>query len=90
MERSDDLLLGRIAYVPFNQHPPNLKIDRRMPPPLTPDEQYLQMSLWSLLSTPLLIGGDLTTMDSFWLSILTNDEVIAVDQDPPGRPATQV
>lgn len=86
----DDLLLGHIAYIPFNQHPPNVKIDRHMPPPLTPDEQYLQMSLWSLLSAPLLIGGDVTTMDSFSLSILTNDEVIAVDQDALGRAATLV
>ena len=86
----DDLLLGRIAYIPYNQHPPNVMIDRRMPPPLNPDEQYLQMSLWSLLSAPLLIGGDLTTIDSFSLSILSNDEVIAVDQDPLGRAATQV
>ena len=86
----DDLLIGHIAYVPFNQHPPNVHIDRRMPPPVTPDEQYAQMSLWSLLSAPLLIGGDLTTLDSFSLSILTNDEVIAVDQDPLGRPATKV
>ena len=86
----DDLLLGRIAYIPYNQHPPNVKIDRLMPPPLNPDEQYLQMSLWSLLSAPLLIGGDLTTIDSFSLSILTNDEVIAIDQDPLGRAATQV
>ncbi len=86
----DDLLLGHIAYIPFNQHPPNVKIDRLMPPPLTPDEQYLQMSLWSLLSAPLLIGGDLTTLDSFSLSMLTNDEVIEVDQDPLGRAATRV
>ena len=86
----DDLLLGRIAYVPFNERPPNVHIDRRMPPPLTPDEQYSQMSLWSLLSAPLLIGGDLTTLDSFSLSMLTNDEVIAIDQDPLGRPATRV
>ncbi len=86
----DDLLLGRIAYIPYNQHPPNVRIDRLMPPPLTPDEQYLQMSLWSLLSAPLLIGGDLTTIDRFSLSILSNDEVIAIDQDPLGRAATQV
>ena len=86
----DDLLVGHIAYIPFNQHPPNVHIDRLMPPPLTPDEQYAQMSLWSLLAAPLLIGGDLTTLDSFSLSILTNDEVIAVDQDPLGRAATKV
>ena len=86
----DDLLLGRIAYIPFNERPPNVHIDRLMPPPLTPDEQYAQMSLWSLLSAPLLIGGDLTTLDSFSLSMLTNDEVIAVDQDPLGRAAKKV
>ncbi len=86
----DDLLIGHIAYIPFNEHPPNVHIDRRMPPPLTPDEQYLQMSFWSLLSAPLLIGGDLTTLDDFSLSLLTNDEVIAVDQDPLGRPAVLV
>ncbi len=86
----DDLLIGRIAYVPRDEMPPNVKIDRRMPPPLTPDEQIAQMSLWSLLSAPLIIGGDLTTLDKFSLSILTNDEVIAVDQDPLGRPARKV
>ena len=86
----DDILVGHIAYVPFNQHPPNVHIDRLMPPPVTPDEQYAQMSLWSLLAAPLIIGGDLTTLDSFSMSILTNDEVIAVDQDPLGHPATKV
>jgi len=46
--------------------------------------------LWSLLSAPLIIGGDLTSLDAFSLSMLTNDEVIAIDQDPLGRPATKV
>ena len=86
----DDLLVGHIAYIPFNEKPPNVKIDRIMPPPLTPDEQYAQVSLWSLLSAPLIIGGDLTTLDAFSLSLLTNDEVIAIDQDPLGRQATEV
>ena len=86
----DDLLVGYIAYIPFNEKPPNVKIDRIMPPPLTPDEQYAQISLWSLLSAPLIIGGDLTTLDAFSLSLLTNDEVIAIDQDPLGRQATAV
>ena len=86
----DDLLVGHIAYIPFNEKPPDVQIDRIMPPPLTPDEQYAQISLWSLLSAPLIIGGDLTTLDDFSLSMLTNDEVIAIDQDPLGRQATEV
>jgi len=86
----DDLLIGHIAYIPSNEIPPNVTIDRIMPPPLTPDEQYTQVSLWSLLAAPLIIGGDLTTLDDFSLSLLTNDEVIAVDQDSLGRQATEV
>jgi alpha-galactosidase len=44
----------------------------------------MQMSLWSLLAAPLLAGNDLTTMTPETTSILTNPEVIAVDQDPNG------
>jgi alpha-galactosidase len=86
----DDLLIGYIAYVDSNAKPPNAPIDRMMPAPLTPDEQYTQMSLWSLLAAPLLIGSDLTKLDNFTLSILTNDEVIAIDQDSSGREAACV
>ncbi|HJV48042.1 MAG TPA: putative Ig domain-containing protein [Geothrix sp.] len=55
---------------------------------LTADEQYTHLSLWSLLSAPLLIGCDLTRLDAFTLNLLTNDEVLAVDQDRLGRQAT--
>lgn len=55
---------------------------------LTADEQYTHMSAWCLMSVPLLLGCDLTKLDEFTLSLLTNDEVIAVDQDPMGRQAT--
>ncbi|ANH83049.1 alpha-galactosidase [Niabella ginsenosidivorans] len=51
---------------------------------LTPDEQYTHITLWSLLAAPLLIGCDLKQMDAFTLSLLTNREVIAVDQDAAG------
>jgi alpha-galactosidase len=57
---------------------------------LTPDEQYTHISLWCLLSAPLLIGCDLGQLDPFTLNLLTNDEVLAVDQDPLGRQALQV
>ncbi|MDP4290971.1 MAG: putative Ig domain-containing protein [Bacteroidota bacterium] len=57
---------------------------------LTPDEQYTHMSAWCLMSVPLLLGCDITKMDEFTLSLLTNDEVIAVNQDPLGKQATIV
>ena len=60
------------------------------PTHLTPNEQYTHISLWSLLSAPLLIGCDLTKLDDFTLNLLTNDEVLEVNQDPLGRQARRV
>ena len=57
---------------------------------LSPNEQYTQMSLWCLLSAPLLLGCDLEKLDPFTLSLITNDEVIEVDQDSLGKQATRV
>lgn len=57
---------------------------------LTPDEQYTHISLWCLLSAPLLIGCDMSQLDDFTLNLLTNDEVLAVDQDRWGIGATKV
>jgi len=48
---------------------------------MTDDEYRLHMSLWSLLSAPLLAGNDLRTMTEKTKNILMNTEVIAVDQD---------
>ncbi|HET7733911.1 MAG TPA: NPCBM/NEW2 domain-containing protein [Paludibacter sp.] len=55
---------------------------------LKPDEQYLHISLWSLFSAPLLIGCDMEKLDDFTYNLLTNDEVIEVNQDPLGKQAT--
>jgi alpha-galactosidase len=60
------------------------------PTRLSPNEQYTHITLWSLLASPLLIGCDMTQMDDFTLGLLTNDEVIAVNQDPLGRQAKRV
>jgi alpha-galactosidase len=60
------------------------------PSHLTPDEQYTHVSLWSLLASPMLIGCDMTRLDDFTLGLLTNDEVLAVNQDPLGKQATVV
>jgi alpha-galactosidase len=51
---------------------------------LTPDEQYTHISLWCLLSAPLLIGCDIAAMDEFTLGLLTNDEVLEINQDSLG------
>ncbi|MDN5287510.1 MAG: alpha-galactosidase [Mucilaginibacter sp.] len=56
---------------------------------LTYDEQYTHISLWSLLSSPLLIGCDMGHLDRFTLGLLTNDEVLAIDQDALGKGANR-
>jgi alpha-galactosidase len=43
-----------------------------------------------MLSAPLLIGCDMARLDAFTLNLLTNDEVLAIDQDPLGRSARRV
>jgi alpha-galactosidase len=57
---------------------------------LTPSEQYTHITLWSLLASPLLIGCDLNQLDAFTMNLLTNDEVLAVNQDPLGKQAVQI
>ena len=46
----------------------------------TRDEQKTLMSLWSIAQSPLMFGGDLPSNDEFTLSLITNDEVLAVNQ----------
>jgi alpha-galactosidase len=74
----DMLIVGHVGW--GNPHPTKL----------TTDEQYTHISLWCLLASPLLIGCDLEKLDDFTLSLLTNDEVLAVDQDALGKQATCV
>lgn len=57
---------------------------------LTPDEQYTHISLWCLWSAPLLLGCPLDKLDDFTLNLLTNDEVLAINQDPLCIQATRV
>ncbi len=75
----DMLVVGLVGWGP-SLHPSRL----------TPDEQYTHISLWCLLDAPLLIGCDLSRIDKFTLSLLSNDEVIAVDQDPLGKQASRI
>ena len=57
---------------------------------LTADEQYAHMTFWSLVSAPLLLSCDVESMTDFTLNLITNDEVIAVNQDPAGRGAIRL
>jgi alpha-galactosidase len=47
----------------------------------THDEERTLISLWSLASSPLMLGYNLPDTDDWTLSLLTNDEVLAIDQD---------
>ena len=74
----DMLVVGKVGW--GNLHPTRL----------TPNEQYTHLSLWCLLAAPLLIGCDMAQLDEFTLNLLTNDEVLDIDQDPLGIPAARV
>jgi len=73
---ADMLVVGHVGW--GNPHPSKLR----------PDEQYLHISLWSLFAAPLLIGCDMEKLDDFTLNLLTNDEVIEINQDPLGKQAS--
>lgn len=75
----DMMVLG---YVGWGEH--------QRPSRLTRDEQITHMTLWCLLAAPILLGCDLTRLDNFLMSVLTNDEVLAVDQDPLGTQGYRV
>jgi alpha-galactosidase len=74
----DMLIVGQVGW--GNLHPTRLTVD----------EQYTHISLWCLLSAPLLIGCDMEKFDDFTLNLLSNDEVLALDQDALGKEATCV
>ena len=56
----------------------------------TREEQTTLLSLWSLASSPLMLGMNLPDNDPWTQSALTNDELLAIDQDPLGVPAIPI
>jgi hypothetical protein len=68
----DMLPLGRIGGRPEQGH------SRRTN--FTPVEQRTMLSLWAIAQAPLIFGGDLPSNDPATLQLITNDEVLAVDQ----------
>ena len=89
--------MNKDEWAPFNQ-PGNYNDPDMMvlgftfghPTHLSHNEQYTHMSLWCLLSAPLLLGCDLEKLDPFTKSLLINDEVIDIDQDTLCKQATIV
>ncbi len=79
----DMLQLGRIGT-------PNRQNKKSRPSHLSKIEQQSQFSLWCILSAPLILSCAIEELDEFTLSLLTNDEVIAVNQDPLAAPAERI
>jgi alpha-galactosidase len=57
---------------------------------MTDDEYRTHVSLWSILAAPLLAGNDLRSMSPTIREILTNREVIAVNQDKEGKQGRRI
>ena len=70
---ADMLPLGRIGPHPGDGGPARNTN-------LTHDEQVTMMTLWSIFRSPLILGGDLPSSDEWTTKLLTNPEVLAVDQ----------
>jgi alpha-galactosidase len=89
--------MNRDQWAPFNK-PGNYNDPDMMvlgftfghPTHLNHNEQYTHMTLWCLLSAPLLLGCDLEKLDDFTKGLLTNDEVLDIDQDTLCKQATVV
>ena len=75
----DMLIVGKVGWG-----------DQLHPTRLTVDEQYTHISLWALLAAPLLIGCDISQLDEFTSGLLTNHEIIGINQDPLGKQAKRV
>ncbi len=74
---ADMLPLGQLRIEFFDRGPRHTH--------LTQNEQITLMTLWAIFRSPLMVGGDLPSLDPLTLSLLTNSEVIAVDQSSFGN-----
>ncbi len=92
-----EVMLAHDAWAPYQKpghwnHACNIRIgllggwrDQPLTPShLTPDEQYTHISLWCLWGSPMIIGTPIERLDPFTLSLLSNDEVLEINQDPLG------
>jgi alpha-galactosidase len=75
-----DMLVVGIGWSEFARRHPTMSLGPQRPD-LTDTEQRAHFSLWAMLAAPLLAGNDVRSMDDQTRAILTNRDVIAVDQD---------
>jgi len=68
----------------------NSWFSQNQPSMLTGNEQLFQVTHWALSAAPLFVSCNLAQLDDFTLALLSNDEVIDVDQDPLGIQARPV
>ncbi len=66
--------------------PNNFNVKAR-PTRLAPDEQYTQISLWAMLSAPMLLSCDLGSLDDFTRGLLCNSEIVNLNQCGGNVPA---
>lgn len=74
---ADMLPFGRLGPAPGWGKPRDTRLSH--------DEQRMLMTLWVIFPSPLMVGGELPDADAWTLSLLTNPEVIAVDQHSSGN-----
>jgi alpha-galactosidase len=74
---ADMLPLGFLGPAPGWGKPRQTRLSR--------DEQRTVMTLWCIFPSPLMVGGDLTKADEWTTSLLTNREVLEVDQHSTGN-----
>lgn len=70
--------------LPLGYLGPRPGFGKARPNAFTHDEQRTLLTLWSMARSPLIMGGNLTKMDDWTTSLLTNEEVLAVDQHVTG------
>jgi alpha-galactosidase len=75
----DMLVVGTVGWGP-----------KVRPSRLTPNEQVTHVTLWAVLAAPMLLGSDMAQLDALTLDLLTNEEVLAVNQDPLGKQGRRV
>jgi alpha-galactosidase len=73
------LVVGKVGWGP-NIH------DTR----LTPNEQITHISLWAIQAAPLLIGADMAQFDRFTTDLMTNPEMLEINQDVLGKAGQRV
>jgi len=74
---ADMLPFGRLGPTPGWGQPRDSQLSR--------DEQRSFMTLWCIFPSPLMVGGDLTSADDWTLALLTNPEILEVDQHSTGN-----